>query len=73
MAIDSERKRKSAAWLLPTGAVTIVPDGSLDSGDRQEAGWGYLGISASLPPSFQAAWCRQLNNLIGGGTDHDAL
>ena len=45
MAIDSERKRKSAAQMAVShGPVTVVPDGSFSAADKQTIGWGYYGI-----------------------------
>jgi len=49
MAIDSERKRRSA---LSAGQIfiptSVLADGSIAQGDRQHAGWGYAGVSAEL-------------------------
>ena len=50
MAIDTARKRKSAAQMcVAHGPVTVVPDGSLGAADRQTVGWGYYGILISEP------------------------
>lgn len=69
MAIDSERDRKSAAWVGQTfSPPTIVPDGSLEREDRQTISWGYYGISAGEgESSFQAAWAVAANHLLVGG------
>jgi hypothetical protein len=49
MAIDSERKRKSAAWLGQVfSPPTVVPDGSLAQVDRQTIAWGYYGITSTV-------------------------
>ena len=48
MALDSARKRKSAAWVGQVfSPPTIAPDGSIGQADRQTAGWGYYGILAT--------------------------
>ena len=45
MAIDSARKRKSAAQMAVShGPVAVVPDSSFAAADRQTIGWGYYGI-----------------------------
>lgn len=56
MAIDTERKRKSAAWVGQVfSPPTIVPDGSLVQGDRQTIGWGYYGILAAMAQNIGSA------------------
>lgn len=68
MAIDSERKRKSAAMIgPPINAPVIVPDGTIAKEDRQTIGWGYYGITAASPGGFQVAWAKYANNLLVGG------
>lgn len=55
MAIDSERKRKSAAQMsVSHGPVTIVPDGSLGAADRQTVGWGYPFSEPAAPETLSA-------------------
>ena len=55
--MDSRDKRASAVLVaLPWRGVLPVPDGSLNQGDRQQAGTMYRGIAASsaeipVPPS----------------------
>ena len=50
MAIDSRSKRASAAGiLLPWLLVPVLPDGTLDQGDRQHIAWSYSGIAAAGP------------------------
>ena len=52
MAIDSARKRKSAAQMAVShGPVTVVPDSSIAAADRQAIGWGYYGILVGTPPA----------------------
>ena len=49
MAIDTAEKRKSAAGIpfLPLG-VGVTPNASKDQEWRQQAAWGYSGITAQL-------------------------
>ncbi len=48
MAIDSAVKRKSVAGVArPWRPGVVVPDGTIDSADRQAIGWSYAGISAA--------------------------
>jgi hypothetical protein len=50
MAIDTERKRKSAATVSAVwNGPSVVPDGTIDGPDRQHIGWSYSGIAASAP------------------------
>jgi len=46
MAIDTAEKRRNVAGLL-TGVlpVAVTPNASKDAEWRQQAGWGYSGIS----------------------------
>lgn len=45
--IDTQRKRRSAIAIgFMALAPSVFPDGSLDQGDRQAAGYGYQGILA---------------------------
>jgi len=47
MAIDTERKRKSAAHVGEyANPVTVVPDGTIAVADRYAIGWSYAGIVA---------------------------
>lgn len=57
MAIDTERKRKSAAQMcVAHGPATVVPDGSFSTEDRQTIGWGYYGILVGEPTVENAAF-----------------
>lgn len=50
MAIDTAQKRASLATVAnPWNGPSIIPDGSLDQGDRQQVGWSYSGILAAAP------------------------
>ena len=46
MAIDSAAKRASSAGFL-TLEEHVIPDGTLDQGDRQTMAWSYGGILAA--------------------------
>jgi len=56
MAIDTARKRKSAATV---GAVwngpSVVPTGAIDQADRQHVAWSYSGILAGAA-GVTAVW-----------------
>lgn len=45
MAVDTRKKRASAlvvtSWWTPPAPT---PDGAFDTADRQQIGWGYVGI-----------------------------
>ena len=66
MAIDTAEKRANVAMLgkIFTGP-NITPDSTLDKEDRQHIGYGYLGIAASGPSAFQAAWAAQTTFVAG--------
>lgn len=52
MALDTADKRSSAIGVgLPWRPMLPLPDGALDQGDRQHAGYAYRGILAEAPPS----------------------
>ena len=56
MAIDSAEKRKSVAGIgaHPMGPAA-TPNSGRDAEWRQEAGWGYPGISAASVSGYAAA------------------
>lgn len=47
MAIDTETKRRSAAWVGWPGPVAILPSGTIGQAVRQQIGWTYCGILVS--------------------------
>jgi len=50
MAVDTASKRGSAIYMLcPWRVIPIIPDGTIDQGDRQHAAWMYSGILAGAP------------------------
>lgn len=51
MAIDTLSKRVSACVMF-TPTPSIIPDGTLDQGDRQHAVFIYSGISANAPVPY---------------------
>ena len=54
MAIDTERKRKSAATVATIwNAPSVVPDGTIAQADRQHIGWSYSGILAQAAGAAQ--------------------
>ena len=44
MAIDTAQKRQSAAFGIIPFPTTLIPDGTIDQGDRQWVGWTYAGL-----------------------------
>lgn len=67
MAIDSERKRKSAATVAAVFlAVSVVPSGTIEQADRQHIAWSYSGIAAAGPivPTIPGLeWTVEVNRL----------
>jgi hypothetical protein len=67
MAIDTDQKRRSALTVsLYANPPSVPPDGTIGPLDRQQAGYGYVGISAAAAAAFQAAWARYVNVLLDG-------
>ena len=52
MAVDTAKKRKSVAaiGLIMVGPV-VVPDSSIDAGDRYTIGYSYSGITINATPT----------------------
>jgi len=49
MAIDTAAKRASATgFVIPSYAIAIFPDGTIERSDSQAATWLYNGIAAAL-------------------------
>jgi len=49
MAIDTAAKRASATgFVIPSYAIGIFPDGTIERSDSQAATWLYSGIAAAL-------------------------
>ena len=47
MAIDTAAKRASSTlFVVPSFAIGVIPDGTIDQGDRQAVVWMYSGILA---------------------------
>lgn len=70
MPVDSEEKRKGVPrWMtgIPGfgGNTGIMPDGTLDAEDRQNATGVYPGIAAGLPVSGAAGRHRPNGLLLG--------
>ena len=70
MAVDTEEKRKGVPrWMtgIPgfAGNTMIIPDGTLDAEDRQNATGVYPGISAGAPPAGATGRKRQSGLLLG--------
>ena len=60
MAIDTREKRASALKVGTRFPRSITPTGAITTADRQQIGWGYIGIPAAAPPLSAMASHRLL-------------
>jgi hypothetical protein len=64
VAIDNAEKRKNVAaigyWLFGPG---VTPNSSKDAEWRQQAGWGYSGIAASVITAVVDTWTLRKRDL----------
>ena len=65
--LDTRSKRASSVNVLkPYAADLILPDGTIDQGDRQHSAWAYSGILAAAPGGGGLPFFMQYDLLHGG-------
>ncbi len=63
--LDTRSKRASSVGIVSASTLSLVlPDGTIDQGDRQHIAFSYSGISSGAGPSFVSAWAINSNFLV---------